>query len=126
MCLMLWNEPIARPNCWRTFAYSTAMSRHASAPPTCSAHEAHGGQVQDHGERARAVHRAQSSVLASTTPSKRRLARRRVWSMVGSAVRVSPAVSPGSTNRPSSTGAPSLASIHAATTSRLALWPSTT
>ena len=37
MCLIAWNEPIGRPNCSRTLAYSTESSRHRAAPPICSA-----------------------------------------------------------------------------------------
>src|SRR5581483_10454536 len=37
LCLMAWNEPMGRPNCTRTFAYSTAISSTFCAPPTCSA-----------------------------------------------------------------------------------------
>ena len=37
LCLMAWNDPMGRPNWMRVLAYSTAMSKHRWAPPTCSA-----------------------------------------------------------------------------------------
>ena len=36
-CLIAWNDPIGLPNCSRTLAYSTAVSRHQRATPEASA-----------------------------------------------------------------------------------------
>ena len=36
-CLIAWNIPIGRPNCWRSFAYSVADSVAARATPEASA-----------------------------------------------------------------------------------------
>ena len=36
LCLIAWNEPIGRPNCTRTFAYSTDISSTFCAPPIIS------------------------------------------------------------------------------------------
>ena len=36
-CLTAWNDPIGRPNCTRSFAYSTAISSARAAPPSKSA-----------------------------------------------------------------------------------------
>ena len=35
-CFTAWNDPIGRPNCTRSFAYSTAISSARAAPPSIS------------------------------------------------------------------------------------------
>ena len=63
-CFTAWNDPIGRPNCTRSFAYSTARSSARDALPSRSAAR----------ERRAAVERAASR--ASAPPSRR--ARRRI------------------------------------------------
>ena len=35
-CLIAWYEPIARPNCLRSLAYASVVSKHHCATPSCS------------------------------------------------------------------------------------------
>lgn len=109
---------MGRPNWTRTLAYSTAMSKHIWAPPTCSAASATAARSSTCSSTGQPPPSAPSR--AASTPSKVSLACLRVWSMVDSGVRVSPAASASTKN--SDTPEP----VRAATTSRSAVWPSST
>ena len=97
LCLMAWNEPIGRPNCTRTLAYSTAISSTFWAPPTCSAARptaARSSTVDSTSQPSPSVPMSVAGVSANSS-----LACLRVWSIVDSAVRVRPAASPSTANR---------------------------
>src|SRR5207244_3404123 len=83
MCLSAWNDPIGRPNCWRTFEYSTAISSARAAPPRLSAAMPSAPRSR---RRARSGQPAPSrprSALRSTATSRRWTSpTRRVRSMV--------------------------------------------
>ncbi len=107
----------------RTLAYSTDMSRHFWAPPTCSAarQTAAWSRVLD-----RPAQPAPSSPSSSACTSENSsLACLRVWSMVGSAVRVRPSASPA-TVKNEIPSVPPVPAARAATTIRLAVCPSST
>ena len=89
LCLIAWNEPIGRPNCTRTLAYSTAISSTFWAPPTCSAARptaARSSTVDSTFQPSPSVPISVAGVSANSS-----LACLRVWSIVDSAVRVRPA-----------------------------------
>ncbi len=123
LCLMAWNEPIGRPNCTRTFAYSTDISSTFCAPPTISLarHTAAWSSVFDSAAQPRP---GSPSGLADT-PAKSRRACLRVWSIVASAVRVRPDASPSTTKKPMPSS-PEEPGSRATTTTVLAVWPSMT
>src|SRR6476646_4169246 len=92
LCLIAWNDPIGRPNCTRTFAYSTDISSTFCAPPIISLESATAAWSSSLENAAKP-----SWVLPSgdaTTLSNSSFACLRVVSIVCSGVRVRPSASP--------------------------------
>ena len=118
LCLIAWKEPIGRPNCTRSLAYCTAISSTSCPPPTCSAASATTARSNTVEIVSQPVPSVPIKVAGTPAYSKR--ACLRVWSIVDSAVRVSPAASPSTANRLTP------ASVRAAVMIRLAMWPSRT
>ena len=118
LCLMAWNEPMGRPNCTRTLAYSTDMSRQRWAPPTCSAARATAARSSTASSTGHPC--PSSPISVASTPSNVSLACLRVWSMVDSAVRVSPPASGSTVNSETPP------EVRAATITRSAVCPSST
>ena len=109
---------MGRPNCTRSLAYCTAVSRQTWAPPTCSAAKATAARSST---RSRTAHPPPSvPTRAADTPSNSRRACLRVMSMVAKAVRVRPSASPSTRNSDTPPG------VRAATSTRSAMWPSST
>ena len=96
LCLIAWNEPIGRPNCTRTLAYSTAISRTFCAPPTCSAASATAARSNTLLNTSQPLPSVPTNVAGVALNSN--FACLRVWSMVESAVRVSPFALPSTAN----------------------------
>ena len=123
LCLMAWNDPIGRPNCTRTLAYSTDMSSTFCAPPTISFDDIAAAWSRVFESAAQPAPGSPSGVAATSANSS--LACLRVWSIVASAVRVRPEAS-ASTVKNEMPSSPLVPSRRAATTIRSAVWPSIT
>ena len=93
LCLIAWNEPIGRPNCTRTLAYSTDISSTFCAPPIISFDERDRGLVERLA-RTRASRRPARRAASAATLSNSSFACLRVMSIVESVVRVRPSASP--------------------------------
>ena len=93
---MAWNEPIGRPNCTRTLAYSTAISSTFCAPPTCSAASATAAKSNTWLNTSQPLPSVPINVAGVALNSN--LACLRVWSIVESDVRVSPFALPSTAN----------------------------
>ncbi len=78
-CFTAWNEPIGRPNCTRSFAYSTAISSARDAPPSISSDVAVAPRSSN------AVTRSPPPRRQAGVRSKSSQATGRVRSMAGSA-----------------------------------------
>ena len=65
LCLIAWNDPIGRPNCTRTLAYSTAISSTFWRPADLLGGEADGGQVEHAG------HEVPPAALGPDQPGRR-------------------------------------------------------
>ena len=118
LCLMAWKLPMGRPNWIRVLAYSTDASSTRCAPPTCSAASATAARSSVFVRPASAPPSVPISVAG--VPENSRRACLRVWSIVGSGVRVRPAASPWTAKSETP------AAVRAATMMRLATWPSMT
>ena len=123
LCLIAWNDPIGRPNCTRTFAYSTDISSTFCAPPTISLDDIAAAWSSVFDSAAQPAPGSPSGVAATLANSS--LACLRVWSIVASAVRVRPDA-PASTVKKEMPSSPVVPSSRAATTIRSAVWPSIT
>ena len=123
LCLIAWNEPIGRPNCTRTFAYSTDISSTFCAPPIISFESATAAWSSVFENAANP-----STVLPSgsaTTLLNSSFACLRVMSIVDSAVRVRPSASPR-TVKNEMPSVPLVPAMRATTTMRSAVKPSIT
>ena len=120
-CLIAWKLPMGRPNWMRDFAYSTELSRQCCAPPTCSAASATAATSIVVARPGPAAPGAPTGVAG--VPANSRRACLRVWSMVSSGVRVSPAAPAPSASTAKRPGPPS---VRAATRTSPATQPSST
>jgi hypothetical protein len=110
--------PIGLPNCTRSLRYCTDISSTNCAPPTCSAARATAARSSTFVTVAQPSPSPPTSVAGVLDSSSR--ASLRVWSSVGSSVRVRPAASPATAKIDTP------ASVRAATRMRCARWPSRT
>ena len=118
-CLTAWKVPMVRPNCSRTLAYSTAISRAAQLTPTASAD----ARIRNTVRALRAAPRSTRSP-STVTPRSATDPTLRVVSSESSAVIVTPSArastmttsSPAAITSTSASGAPSTAGLSPVTT----------
>ncbi len=118
-CLTAWKVPMVRPNCSRTFAYSTAISSVAQLTPTASAD----ARIRNTVRALRAAPRSTRS-SATVTPRSATDPTLRVVSSESSAATETPSApasttttsSPAATTSTSASGAPNTAGLSPVTT----------
>ncbi len=91
-CLTAWNEPIGRPNCWRTPRVGDGRVEHRRGQPEAVAGDGQGGPVGEVGGRGRriAVERPDRRLVDARRRRPTRMPNRRVASRTGWSTHLKP------------------------------------